>query len=169
MALYLVSVSDRIRRARPDEACQISELAQGSKAVWGYSAEQMAVFADELTLREDDVEASHAHVLEAADSTLLGFYTLSRQPGIRMELEHLFVAPEALRAGHGRRLLIHAAELAGRLGAETLEIQSDPHASEFYQGFGAEVVSQVPTSIPGRTLPLLVLPLPIVCQRAARD
>ncbi len=147
----------------------LSSLAQASKAVWDYSAEQLAVFRDELTLRPEEIEPGHAHVLEAAAGKLRGFYSLLRRPDGRLELEHLFVAPEALRQGIGRRLLAHAIERARELGDDRLVIQSDPNACDFYLGQGADLVERIPSSIPGRSIPFLVLPIPARCRDLARD
>lgn len=44
-----------IRPARPDEAEQLSALAQRSKAHWGYDEEFQAAFRPELTLRPEEI------------------------------------------------------------------------------------------------------------------
>lgn len=159
----------RIRRARPDEAGALSRLAQASKAVWDYTPEQLATFREELTLADDEIELGHAHLLESAAGGVLGFYTLLARVDGALELEHLFVAPDALRAGHGRRLLVNAAELARELGFASLEIQSDPNATAFYLRCGAHLVREIPSSIEGRTIPLLELPVDAVCPDGVRD
>ena len=141
-----------IRPARPDEADRLSALAYRSKAHWGYEPEQMEVFRGELTLAPDAVPASHAHVHEERGA-LQGFYSLADLGGGRIELEHLFVDPEALRQGIGARLFHHACGVAHDQGADTLFIQSDPNAAGFYRTLGAIFVADVPSSVPGRTLP----------------
>lgn len=147
-----------IRLARPDEARQITTLAVRSKAHWGYSADQMKVFAAELTLTRDLVEARDTHVLES-DGGVIGYYTLLPHSDASIELEHLFVEPSQLRRGFGSRLFRHATERAASRGYTRLVIQSDPFAEGFYRVHGAELVLHRPTSIPGRTLPLMDLRL----------
>ena len=142
-------MSARIRPARPEEADALSRLAQESKAVWDYSEEQLAVFRRELTLLAEETLPHHAHVLESEAGALLGFYT-----------EHLFVAPDAQRGGYGRQLLVHAAERARALGHTSVVIQSDPNAEGFYLRQGARLVRRIPSSIPGRSIPFLELPVP---------
>lgn len=146
----------RIRPARTDEAELLSDLARRSKAHWGYTQDQMAIFAGELTLTRAELSRVDAYVLET-DAGVEGFYTL--RPADRYdataELEHLFVEPARLRRGVGRRLWEHALEHARARGYRAVVIQSDPHAEAFYAALGAEKLRDVPTSIPGRTLPLM--------------
>jgi GNAT superfamily N-acetyltransferase len=142
-----------IRPARPDEAPAISALALRSKGHWPYTPEQMAVFARELTLSPADVAARLTHVLET-DGQLAGFYTLLPRPPGEAELEHLFVEPSRLGRGLGSALFRHACSLGRAAGFARLLILSDPNAAGFYAGLGARLVREVPSSIPGRKLPL---------------
>ena len=143
-----------IRRARPEEASALSVLALRSKAHWGYDAAFLAACRADLTLSVHDVAISLVYVLEA-DQGLAGFYRL-RGRGDAAELADLFVAPEAIGRGHGRRLWEHAAATARRLGYRRLVLQSDPHAEGFYRAMGAERAGESPsTVVPGRRLPLM--------------
>ncbi len=141
-----------IRPARECEAATISELAFRSKSHWPYTPEQLAVFREELTLAPEDLARKHAHVAEEAGS-IIGFYTLVRLANDEAELEHIFVEPTALSQGIGSGLFHHACELAAAMGARTLVIQSDPNAAGFYHAVGATLVKEIPSSIPGRTIP----------------
>jgi len=149
----------RIRSAHPGEAAAISTLAIRSKAHWRYTAEQLAVFRQELTITPEQIERDGAEVLER-DGEILAFYTLAPFEGPdTLELGHLFVDPDHLGRGLGRQLLEHACRVARARGFAELFVQSDPNAEGFYRASGAKHVRDVPTSIPGRTLPLLVLDL----------
>lgn len=79
-----------------------------------------------------------------------------------MELDHLWVSPENIGSGIGRSLFEHAVYRAAILGAEALEIESDPNAEGFYQRMGAERTGENVLDIEGqsRTLPLLGLAIP---------
>ena len=147
-----------IRPALPEEAALISALAIRSKAYWGYSPDEMQVFREELTLQPRDVEERSAHVLEE-QRAIVGFYTLLPRSRAVVELEHLFVEPRQLRRGHGTALFDHAVGLARARGHERMVIQSDPGAEGFYQSLGVPLVSRVPSSIPGRTIPCFELEL----------
>lgn len=148
-----------VRRARPEEAPVLSDLAFRSKALWGYSPEFMEACRAELTLTPDDIRANPVFVAELS-SDVLGFYALKALAPDRVDLWFLFVDPTQVRAGVGRRLLSHAREHARELGYRTLVIQSDPQAEPFYAGCGAVRVGDLPSeSIPGRVLPLMEIAL----------
>lgn len=155
-----------IRRAVRSEASAISDLALRSKAHWGYNQKQMAVFADELRVTPAALRRHETFVAEDQER-LLGFYSLASFEGDQIELGHLFVEPSALRGGVGRELLHHARINTTTTGYPALWILSDPNARAFYQRQGAEFVRDVPSSIPGRTLPLLRMPLR-PCRRVDR-
>lgn len=147
-----------IRPARPEEAGALSALAIRSKAHWGYDDAQMDVFRGELTLTAADLVDRSAAALEV-DGQVVGFYTLAPHDTCAVELEHLFVEPEALRRGHGRRLLDHAVATAADAGHGRLIVQSDPNAEGFYVRAGARLVKRIPSSIPGRSIPFFELAL----------
>ena len=142
-----------IRAARPEEATLITDIALRSKAHWAYTDEQMAVFRGELTVSPEHLAGSPAYVIED-EGVVRGFYTLGalEEAGL-VELDHLFIDPEAMRGGLGRRLLEHARKTARADGYTRMKIQSDPNAAGFYESLGARKVGDIPSSIPGRTLP----------------
>ncbi|MGI9431250.1 MAG: GNAT family N-acetyltransferase [Myxococcota bacterium] len=148
----------KIRPAIAEDARALSSLALRSKAHWGYTEDELEIFADELTLDPSELESRSAHVIEDA-GTPLGFYTLLEQPTGDLELEHLFVEPGSLRRGVGSRLLRHALRAAGERGFTTISVVSDPNATGFYRAHGAALVEQIPSSIPGRSIPRLMLPV----------
>jgi len=148
-----------IRRARVDEAADLSALAQRSKVHWGYDGAFMRACLEELTLTGDEIRSDPVWVVEA-DRRVLGFYGLSGRSRTCAELEYLFVEPDAIGSGLGGRLLRHAREQARELGFSELRIEGDPNAEPFYLAMGAERIGRSPSaSIPGRTLPLFRLRL----------
>ena len=143
-----------IRRARPDEAALISDLALRSKAHWGYDAAFMEACRDELTMTPTEIAATSVYVLASGDD-LLGFHQLKEFAG-EAEVWNLFVEPRAIGGGHGKRLWHHAETLARAQGYRSLIVESDPFAEGFYRAMGMDRIGQVPSgSIPGRTLPKL--------------
>ncbi len=66
----------------------------------------------------------------------------------------MWVEPDAMGNGHGRRLFEHAVAIARSLGATALELDADPNAVGFYERMGMERIGETPsTLIPGRALP----------------
>jgi len=144
-----------IRRARPEDAATLSALAFRSKAYWGYDAAFMEACRDDLTLDASDLAASVAYVVEER-GLILGFYRLHGHDGDEVTLTDLFMAPEAIGHGHGRRLWLHAVRTATSLGFRAMMLQSEPHAEGFYRAMGAVRIGESPSTVfPDRVLPLM--------------
>jgi GNAT superfamily N-acetyltransferase len=114
----------------------------------------MAQVTASMTLGEADLERDFVEVLETADR-LIGFFRLQRREACAW-LENLFIDPEVVSSGYGRRLFERACEVARSWGYAVMELESDPHAESFYLRLGAHHVGAVPSRpIPGRMLPWL--------------
>jgi GNAT superfamily N-acetyltransferase len=149
-----ITSAARIRRAEPADAAALTRLSLTSKAVWGYDPDFMAACRAELTIRRDSIRRNPTYVVDSEDR-ILGLYQL-RQDGAAAEIRMMFVAPEALRSGLGRRLWAHLEDTARAAGITRLEVDSDPHAEGFYRAMGMRRVGEAPSgSIPGRMLPHL--------------
>jgi GNAT superfamily N-acetyltransferase len=147
----LISHEERIRRARPEEAEQLSSLARRSKAHRGYDAQFLRRVAAELTITPRAITDHEVWVLEDQGG-IIGFHRVI--PGQPAVLEDLRLEPEAIGAGHGRRLWEHAVGVARAGGASTMELDAEPHAMGFYQRMGAVRVGvTASTVVPGRELP----------------
>jgi putative acetyltransferase len=121
-----------------------------------------SVRATHAFLSKEDVEFFHPlvrdhglrdhemWVLAADDGQLMGFMGLSGN-----QLEALFLAPEFLRQGGGRRLVEHARKLKGPLTADVNE--QNPEALTFYQAMGFVVAGRSELDSTGRPFPLLHL------------
>lgn len=150
----VAGVRRRIRRARPDEAEILSELAMRSKAHWGYGPDFLEACRRDLTLTSDFIELNEVYVLDVGGRAV-GFYSLTDRDGA-LELGHFFVDPPSIGEGAGKRLCLHALERASALEADELLVESDPYAEEFYRRLGAERIGTSPSAaVKGRLLPLL--------------
>jgi GNAT superfamily N-acetyltransferase len=157
-----------IRRAVAGDAASMSALAIKAKQHWGYSQAQMDIWRQDLLISEEILASTHAYVLEL-DRRLVGFYVLSMEfSGASASaardcvLEHLWVAPEHMRQGHGRALLVHACNMARRLDSRQIRIDADPYALNFYLACGAKQLGEIAAPIegdPGRVRPQLALKL----------
>ena len=140
-----------VRPAGPAEAEVLTELVMRSKAHWGYSEEFMESCRVELTIHADEVVPARMTVAEAA-GRVVAVATLEGEPP-EAELGSLFVDPDMIGKGVGRRLLQHMLEIARGMGVRTVVLDADPNAEPFYEAMGFIRVGVVPSgSIPGRTL-----------------
>ncbi|MFP4518621.1 MAG: GNAT family N-acetyltransferase [Oceanicaulis sp.] len=145
--------------ARPEHGERLNALILRSKARWGYDAEMMNIMARVLSLDPDAMAAGRAMAgWRGADP--LGVAQISEPfedaQGRAMSLDLLFIAPEAIGAGLGRRLYGWALDQARAADASRLDILSDPNAEPFYRAMGAVKVADQPSKrILGRVLPVL--------------
>lgn len=156
------AVAPRIVPATPDLAAALSELAQSSKATWGYPTRWMALWRPVLTITPQFV-AEHPVFVAMEAATIVGFYAL-KIDGSSGSLEHLWVLPEAIGRGVGRALWGHALGELARQGVKTLEIIADPNAEGFYLRMGARRIGTKRYLLEGqaRLLPLLAVDIDTV-------
>lgn len=142
-----------IRPGTTTEAARLSDLAFRSKAHWGYSDAFMEACREELTYAPEDIENLDVAVAED-DGRVVGFYALARLSATEVELEAMFVDPDVIGRGYGRRLMDHALRAATAGGAHAMVIQGDPNAEPFYLAMGGTITgTRESDSIPGRYLP----------------
>ncbi len=90
---------------------------------------------DALELAVDGVLEGRTIAAEDSSGSIVGFasYLIS---GDVIELEDLFVDPEWMGRGVGRRLVLAIAASARELGFDRLEVTANPHAMRFYERTG---------------------------------
>lgn len=147
-----------IRRARPQEAEALRELAHRSKAHWPYSPDFLTRVRPLLVLDADDVRHGEVWILEEA-GTLVGWHRVTLH-GARAELEDLWLEPARIGTGRGRQLFEHAVAVARRHRATHLEWDAEPYAEGFYRAMGGVEIGRTPSMAEaGRTLPRMRLEL----------
>lgn len=158
-----------IRRAQPAEAQAITAMVVRSKAYWGYSDAFMRYAAAILTVTPQYIETRPTYVL-VKEGALLGMCSLKELTPEEVDLDMLFVAPEAIGQGVGRQLVAYAMGVAAATGYRSLFIESDPNAAGFYEKMGGQLVGHRPVpSIPGRALPLYRIFLDGVARNVTDD
>ncbi len=144
----------------PGDIAALSAVAREAKALWGYPAEWIRQWREELTIDESDLRRMTVLVAEVGGE-IAGFGALERTDD-GWEVAHLWIRPSHGRRGIGRTLLDALATHARTEGAKSLRIDADPHAAPFYERAGAGRVAEVPAPMPGapeRVLIAMELPL----------
>ncbi len=146
-----------IRRAKVEEAATLTEIALAAKRHWNYPEHWIELWRQELTVTSEFIKRHEVFIAIEHDQPV-GFYALVTSDGIT-ELDHLWVLPEWMGKGIGRQLMNHALDRAAAIGAERIEIVSDPNAEGFYRKAGAIPIGEVLSSIEGqqRRLPRLAI------------
>ena len=88
-----------------------------------------------LVMTDEGVREGRTRVATWARDQIVGFAT-TLHVGRALELEDLFVDPDWMRRGVGRRLVLDVLALAGREEAQRIEVTANPHAMAFYETAG---------------------------------
>ena len=142
-----------IRRARLDEADQLTDLSMRSKQSNGYDDEFMKACREELTITAERMVEGEYWVADC--NGICGCVGLSWNGNFRLgEVHAFFIEPMRRRQGIGKLLWNKLLDRAGEMGVGQLYLDSDPNAVPFYEMLGFETVSETPSgSIPGRSIP----------------
>jgi GNAT superfamily N-acetyltransferase len=145
------------RRARSEDAPRLTEIAFVGKGYWGYPAEWMELWRHDLIVTTQYIRTEAVQVAEFAGE-VVGFVGLSAGDEGR-HIEHLWLKPEYIGRGFGRKLFEEAAHVAWTEGVIKLFIRSDPNAEGFYLKMGATRIGEEIYELPGavhRAVPLFV-------------
>jgi N-acetylglutamate synthase-like GNAT family acetyltransferase len=146
-----------IRRARPTDAVRLTRTAHAAKRHWGYPERLIRRWRPALTVTRETIR--HEPVYCAIhDGALAGFCAVSGSGDTR-ELEHMWVHPDFIGRGVGRRLFTYLLARLRGMHVRRLEIASDPNAAAFYRRMGARRIGRVPSTPRRRYLPLFVVRL----------
>ncbi|MFL6590254.1 MAG: GNAT family N-acetyltransferase [Chthoniobacterales bacterium] len=145
----------KIVRAKPEDAEALTHIAHAAKRHWGYPETWIAAWRDILTMNPEFIVGNISYCAIEADGAV-GFYVLTTESD-GLHLDHLWVQPEAMGRGIGRALFEHAAAQARKSGFDSIKIEADPNAEEFYQRMGARRTGTRKSEVEGtrRELPLM--------------
>lgn len=142
-----------IRQARADEGPDLTGLAVRAKSHWAYDDEFLESARACLTIDAETIRSSRIFVVDR-DGRRIGFYGLIGDPS-EGRLEWMFLEPDAIGHGYGRRMWEDAIARAKDAGFSELLIESDRFAEPFYLAMGATRVGATASPVDGAPLPLL--------------
>jgi GNAT superfamily N-acetyltransferase len=137
-----------IRRALPEEATTLTQIALDAKRYWGYPEHWIRHWESDLTISSEFIRDNHVYVAEDGGE-LRGFYALCVS-GDKAELEHMWVTPACIGTGIGKELFLDAMERAAALDVRGVELTADPNAAGFYERMGAVRIGETETVIDGQ-------------------
>jgi GNAT superfamily N-acetyltransferase len=147
----------QIRRATPDEAAVLTEIAFAAKRHWGYPESWIRHWQTYLTITPEFIRDNEMYVAMKGEE-IVGCGALCVNQSAA-ELEHLWIRPEHMGAGIGRVLFTYIKERAMNLKLPSLELNADPNAEGFYERMGARRIGEVRSEIEGkpRVLPRMMI------------
>jgi len=142
----------RLTKASLEDAFLFGSIAKKAKAHWGYPAEWLALWEDDLSFTKDFLSMHFVLVLKLADQ-IRGFFIIIEEPD-HFNIEHCWVLPEHLGKGHGSQLLRRALS-EPYFANQKIQVLSDPNAVGFYEKFGFKTTQMIPSKPIGREPPLM--------------
>jgi N-acetylglutamate synthase-like GNAT family acetyltransferase len=146
-----------IRRARPDEASLLTEIAHAAKRHWGYPEKWIHYWQTDLTITPQFI-INHEMYVAIKNGEIAGCGALCLDESVA-ELEHMWIRPEHMGAGIGRALFNHIRARAKDLNLTAMELSADPNAEGFYERMGAKRIGEVRSEVEGqlRVLPRMMV------------
>lgn len=130
----------------------LTKIAHSAKSHWGYPREWMDSWKDDLTVTKSEL-LTHSTFTIQEQSEIIGFVMLIwTDPNFT--IEHFWIQPDHIGRGFGKRLMNHLLNQEEVKGS-TIHALADPYAEAFYLKCGFTKIADIPSSIPGRTLPLM--------------
>ena len=143
-----------IRPAEPAEREALERLQRRSSMHGPTYRSDLEAHPDAIELPAEQITAGHVRVAEQ-DGEVVGFAVLLERSGEACELDGLFVEPDRMRAGIGRRLVDDAKRIASGRGASRIEVVANPQALAFYEAVGFVGVGDAQTRFgPARRMSL---------------
>jgi N-acetylglutamate synthase-like GNAT family acetyltransferase len=142
-----------IRRAKPEEAKVLTDIAHAAKRHWGYPETWIQHWKADLTITPEFIATNEVYVAMNGEE-IVGCCAITFD-GSLAELEHMWIKPECIGTGVGRALFLYVKERAANLKIPALELSADPNAEGFYERMGATRIGEVRSEIEGepRVLP----------------
>ena len=144
-------VGYKIQPAEAKDAVALTQASVAAKAHWGYPQTWLELWRNELTITTDYI-AQHKVFKATVGEEIIGFCALETYKDA-FEIGHLYVIPEFMGQGIGKKLLHIAME--GIPQGAIVRLVADPNAKPFYQRNGFVVVGQTESKPKGRYLPVM--------------
>jgi N-acetylglutamate synthase-like GNAT family acetyltransferase len=138
------AAATRIRLAELSERAALEQLQRRSSVHQPMYREQLAAHPDAIELPAKQITAGLVRVAEQ-DDVVVGFAVLRERSGDACELDGLFVEPDRMRAGVGRRLVEDAKRIARERGARRIDVVANPQALAFYEAVGFALTGEAQT------------------------
>jgi N-acetylglutamate synthase-like GNAT family acetyltransferase len=142
-----------IRDATAADVPRMREIARAAKGYWGYDAERVRAWSEELAFPHE-----RAQWIAECDGVAVAYAALLPPEGGVCELDDLWVDPAFMGQRIGRELFAKAVDRARELGAAALRLEAEPNAVGFYERMGAHRAGTAIGSW-GRELPVMRLDL----------
>lgn len=116
------------RKARPEEARFLSDLAYASEAYWGEDEAYMRQFAEQYKVTEQMIREDYVYVMET-DGVIVGFFAIlkSEVP----ELDLFYINVDYIGKGYGKLLWSNMISVCKAYGINKIELVGSDDVVDF--------------------------------------
>ena len=133
-----------IRSGRLAERAALEDLQRRASMHEPMYRAQLAAHPDAIEVPAEQITAGLVRAAER-NGVLVGFAVLLGPVAGSCELDGLFVEPERMRTGIGRRLVDDAKRIARERGASRIDVVANPQAVAFYERVGFVTTGEAAT------------------------
>lgn len=144
----------KIERAIPTDHAVLTVITKLSKAHWGYSRQQLEEWDALLTVTPEYITDNETYKI-ISDDTIIGYYSFFFTGPKTLKLDNLFILPEFIGKGFGKKLMEDLFEKASLRECSGIMLDSDPNAESFYSHFGFITIGQIENALKTRFLPVM--------------
>lgn len=130
----------------------LNTISVSSKKYWGYPEAWIEKWMDDLCLDESKLAHQNVLILEEKNQAL-GFCSIVEN-GKDYEILHLWVLPEFIGKGYGKKLLEETIKRYTK-NHKPILVEADPNAEPFYKSQGFVTYDKIESLPKGRFLPLM--------------
>jgi GNAT superfamily N-acetyltransferase len=134
-----------VRAADADDVPVLARIFRNASLSDAAERETLLAHPEALELGGDVLARGRCRVATFADGTVVGFATTRPTDHGVLELDDLFVDPDAMRTGVARQLILRIATEAAREGVSRVDVTANFHALGFYEAVGFVAGARVAT------------------------
>jgi ribosomal protein S18 acetylase RimI-like enzyme len=133
-----------VRDATPADLPALQDVYRRSSLSNEGDRANLLAHPETLVLSDRAIREGRTRAAISAGGDIIGFITIAMADRA-LEVDDLFVDPDVMRRGVGRRLVDDAVDIAVDRGVARLEVTANPHALAFYLRVGFVVDHEVAT------------------------
>ncbi len=165
---FSVQEGKYLRKALPSDAPALTCISFASKRHWNYPEDYFEWWRDELTITGKYIDRNSVFIYEKEKTPVAFFSLLYREKDLEFKgmcipaglwLDHMFVLPEEIGKGVGSEMFHFMQSYACSHDYPAIYLLADPFSEGFYSKMGCRKLQDFPSSIEGRTTPLMALSL----------
>lgn len=150
-------MSFTIQLSKSKDADILTQISHLAKSYWGYPPDWITHWKDSLTVTKAYINHPDHYLfhIQNAQNKIVGFCALCLETTYA-EIEHMWILPEYMGKGLGRKLLMYTLEnsLPEHFN-KPIRVVSDPNALSFYEKIGFKFIGWEDSWPEGRKLPVL--------------